>query len=105
MERTSLGAVVAVDQLGWNDIGDWTSLADVRLPDEAGNIVSGQYLGIDTTGCIIAGTGKRLISTIGLQDMIVVETDDAILVCPRSRSQDVRKLVEKLRSDKRDSLL
>jgi mannose-1-phosphate guanylyltransferase len=105
MERTSLGAVVAVDHLGWNDVGDWNSLADVRSADEAGNIVSGEFLGIDTSGCIISSTGKRLISTIGLTDMVVVETDDAILVCPRSRSQDVRRLVEKLRADKKESLL
>ena len=77
----------------------------MRSSDESGNIVAGRFLGIDTSGCIISGTNKRLISTIGLKDMIVVETDDAILVCPRSRSQDVRKLVDKLRSSRQDSLL
>jgi mannose-1-phosphate guanylyltransferase len=105
MEHTRLGAVVAVDNLGWNDIGDWNSLANIHQADGQGNVVVGEFEGVDTTGCIIAGSGQRIIATIGLQDMVVVETDDAILVCPRWRSQDVRKLVDQLRAAKKQSYL
>jgi mannose-1-phosphate guanylyltransferase len=98
MEKTSLGAVVPVEGMGWSDVGDWNSLADLRDCDDKGNIAVGEFAGLDTSGCVIAGTGRRLITTIGMHDMIVVETDDAVLVCPRDRAQDVRKLVEHLRS-------
>jgi mannose-1-phosphate guanylyltransferase len=105
MEKTSLGAVIPVDGMGWSDVGDWNSLTDVRAADGDGNVVIGDLVAIDTTNCIVAGAGKRLIATVGLNDMIVVETDDAILVCPRQRAQDVRKLVEKLRAQKKQAYL
>ena len=105
MEKTRLGAVVAVDNMGWDDIGDWNAMGVVCSADEQGNIVIGQLEAVDTSDCIIVGTGKRAIGTIGLKDMIVVETDDAILVCPRQRAQDVRKLVDKLRAAKKEKYL
>lgn len=105
MEKTSLGAVVAIDGLGWNDVGDWNSLTDVCSKDEHNNVVIGTFEGIDTSNCVIAGTGRRMIGAIGLKDMIIVETDDAILVCPRRDAQSVRKLVQKLRIDKQDKYL
>jgi mannose-1-phosphate guanylyltransferase len=105
MERTHQGAVVAVDNMGWNDVGDWNSLPDVRAADENGNVVAGDHLSIDTSGSVVFGTGKRLIATIGLHDMVIVETEDAVLVCPRDRAQDVRKLVDQLRNAHKDSYL
>ncbi len=98
MEKTTLGAVVPVDGMGWSDVGSWTSLFDLCEADSNGNIVVGESVAIDTTGCIISGSGRRLIAAIGLHDMVVAETDDAILVCPRDRVQDVRKVVERLRA-------
>ncbi len=105
MEKTSLGAVVAIDTMGWNDVGDWNSLTDVCRADEQNNVVIGKFEGIDTSNCIIVGTGRRMIGAIGLKDMVIVETDDAILVCPRHHAQSVRKLVEKLRADKQETYL
>jgi mannose-1-phosphate guanylyltransferase len=105
MEKTRLGAVVAVDNMGWNDIGDWNSMNDICSADEHGNITIGQVEGVDLSNCIIVGTGKRMIGAIGLKDMVIVETDDAILVCPRQRAQDVRKLVDKLRAAKKEKYL
>ena len=105
MERTSLGAVVAIDTMGWNDVGDWNSLTDVCRADAQNNIVIGKFEGIDTSNCIIVGTGRRMIGAIGLKDMVIVETDDAILVCPRHHAQSVRKLVERLRADKQEKYL
>ena len=105
MEHTRLGAVVAVDELGWSDIGDWNSLGGVRSADQRGNVIAAPFLGTDTSNSIVFGTGRRLIAAIGLDDMVIVETDDAILVCPRSRSQDVKKLVEELKREKKDEYL
>jgi len=105
MEKTDLGAVVPVAGMGWNDVGDWTTLAEIRPADENGNIILGQFEGLETSNCIIAGTGRRLIAAIGLNDIVIVETDDAVLVCPRQRAQDVRKLVDQLRKEKRDRCL
>lgn len=98
MEKTTLGAVVPVDGMGWSDVGSWSSLFELCDVDANGNIVVGEAVGLDTTGCIINGSGRRLIATIGLRDMVVVETDDAVLVCPRERVQDVRKLVDRVRA-------
>lgn len=105
MEHTRLGAVVAVDNLGWSDIGDWNALGGVRPADEQGNVIAAPFVSVDTTNSIVFGTGRRLIAAIGLDSMVIVETDDAILVCPRSRSQDVKKLVEKLKKEKKDQYL
>jgi mannose-1-phosphate guanylyltransferase len=105
MEKTSLGAVVPVQDMGWSDLGDWNSLVDTRAADGQGNIVVGDHTLIDTSGSIVVGTSRRLIGMIGLSDMIVVETSDAILVCPRSRAQDVRKLVNQLRAEKKERYL
>ena len=68
-------------------------------------MIVGDALEIGSTGCIIRGSGKRLIAVIDLANMLVVETDDAILICPKDRDQDVKKLVEELRKRGRTELL
>ncbi len=102
MEKTKLGTVVPVDGMGWNDVGSWNSLADIGTVDDNGNLATGETAIVDSTNCIVSSHGRRLVAAIGLHDMVVVETDDAILVCPRARAQDVRKMVEHLRATKRD---
>ena len=104
MEKTQRAAVIPVD-IGWSDVGDWASLADVLHGDDSGNVVRGQHLGLDTHGCLIHGSGRRLIATIGLQDMVVVDAGDAILVCPKARSQEAKLLVERLRAEGMESYL
>jgi len=104
MEKSSKVMVIPVD-MGWSDVGNWATLADILPKDEANNvIVGGEHIGIDTTGSLLYGT-KRLIATVGLKDMIVVETDDIILVCPKSRAQDVKKLVELLKDKNMEEYL
>ena len=105
MEKTRLGAVVPVEGMGWSDVGDWNSLCDLRCSDNNGNLIVGESVVVDTSGCIISGSGRRLVTAIGLRDMIIVETDDTVLVCPRERAQDVRKLVERLRAAGKDRYL
>lgn len=103
MERAHNGAVVPID-IGWSDIGSWATLHDLLEADEAGNVVRGDHLSIDTRNSLIHANGK-LIVTIGLRDIIVVETDDAILICAKERAQEVKDIVEKLKQQQRTSLL
>lgn len=80
----------------WADIGNWAELGERVHADARGNSVEGDSVLIDTRGSLVLGE-RRLIAAIGLEDMIIVDTEDALLVCPRSRAQDVRKVVEALR--------
>ncbi len=98
MEGATDVAVIPVD-IGWSDVGSWGSLADLLAKmdhqDEHHNVTVGQHVGRETEGSLIFG-GHRLIATIGLQDMIIVDAGDAILVCPMNREQEVRDLVHHL---------
>jgi mannose-1-phosphate guanylyltransferase len=104
MEKTRRAAVIPVE-IGWSDVGDWGSLADVLKCDGDGNVVRGLHLGLDTANCLIRGSNTRLIATVGLRDMVVVDAGDAILVCPRERSQEAKQVVERLRADGREKYL
>jgi mannose-1-phosphate guanylyltransferase len=95
MEKTDRLLVVPAD-FDWADIGNWAELGDRVRADARGNSVDGESVLIDTRGSLVFG-GRRLIAAIGLDDMIIVDTEDAILVCPRSRAQDVKAVVEALR--------
>jgi mannose-1-phosphate guanylyltransferase/mannose-6-phosphate isomerase len=95
MERSSKAAMVPV-AFQWSDVGSWGSLDEVAPKDKAGNVVDGRVVDIDSTRSIIYGD-RRVVATIGLTDMVVVDTPDATLVCPKSRAQDVKKIVEILK--------
>ena len=94
MEKTSRGAVVRAD-MGWSDVGSWSSLWEVSEKDAHGNAVRGDVNLIDAEGCLVRSDG-RLVSLLGVKDLIVVETDDAVLVAARERAQDVKEVVEGL---------
>ncbi|MFZ2193398.1 MAG: sugar phosphate nucleotidyltransferase [Candidatus Moraniibacteriota bacterium] len=83
----------------WKDIGAWDTLHENMLTktDERRNLVRGERLNIDTSGCIIYGRDDKLIATIGIDDLVIIDTDDALLICPKSRSQDVKKTVMELK--------
>jgi mannose-1-phosphate guanylyltransferase/mannose-6-phosphate isomerase len=95
MEKTDRLLLIPGD-FEWADIGNWAELRDRVRADVNGNSVEGQSILVDTTGSLILGS-RRLVAAIGLEDMIIVDTEDALLVCPRSRAQDVRKVVEALK--------
>ncbi len=95
MEKADRVAVLPVD-IGWKDMGSWSAVYDVMPHDEAGNAVVGRHVSPDTKGTLIYSP-HRLVATIGLEDMIVVDTGDALLICPRNRSQDVKRLVDMLK--------
>jgi mannose-1-phosphate guanylyltransferase len=80
----------------WDDVGSWNALGRILSKDESENAVVGRHVGRDTHGCVIYGT-TRPIGTIGLRDLIVVETPEGILVCPKERAQEVKDLVHMLR--------
>ena len=104
MERTSRAAVIPVE-IGWSDVGDWSALADVLPHDDHGNAVVGPAVSIDTARSLLFSAQGRLIATIGLDDLIVVDTGEVVLVCPRARAQDVKALVAQVRASGKVSLL
>ncbi|MBA6379118.1 MULTISPECIES: mannose-1-phosphate guanylyltransferase/mannose-6-phosphate isomerase [unclassified Colwellia] len=99
MENTTDAVVVPLDA-GWNDIGAWSALWEVNEKDEEGNTTSGDTILQNTTNSLIHG-GDRLIATVGLDNVVIVDTKDALLVACKDKVQDVKKIVEKLKADKR----
>ena len=95
MEQSSKAAVVPVT-FKWSDVGSWGSLDEVAEKNKAGNVVIGRVVDLESTRSIVYAD-RRVVATIGLQDMVVVDTPDATLVCPKSRAQDVKKIVDILK--------
>ena len=89
---------------GWDDVGSWTSLERISGTDLDGNTVMGNIISIDTKGCIIQGNGK-LIATIGVENLVVVDTVDATLICAKDKCQDIKKLLDELRNSNNESCL
>jgi mannose-1-phosphate guanylyltransferase len=103
MEGARDVVVIPVD-IGWSDVGNWSSMREILPADADGNVVVGEHVGLETRNTIVFG-GHRLIATIGLEDMIIVDTDDALLICPVDREQDVREMVRQLREMGRKEVL
>jgi mannose-1-phosphate guanylyltransferase/mannose-6-phosphate isomerase len=99
MEKTSNAVVVSLDA-GWSDVGSWSALYEAVPSDENDNVVLGDVLTEDTNGCYLQST-SRLVAAVGLKDHVVVETKDAVLVAPKNRVQDVKKLVAQLNKQNR----
>jgi mannose-1-phosphate guanylyltransferase/mannose-6-phosphate isomerase len=94
MERTDRGVVVPVE-MGWMDVGTWSTLWSVCQKDKTENVVVGDVLALETEGSYVRGE-NQLVATLGVKGLIVIATDDAVLVTTRERSQDVRLLVDRL---------
>ncbi|WP_231759523.1 mannose-1-phosphate guanylyltransferase/mannose-6-phosphate isomerase [Microbulbifer elongatus] len=99
MEKTEAAAVVPMDA-GWSDVGSWSALWELAQKDEYGNLLQGDVLTEDASGCLVHG-GDRLIGVLGVRDLVVVDTDDALMVADKSRVQDVKKLVAQLKHSER----
>jgi mannose-1-phosphate guanylyltransferase / mannose-6-phosphate isomerase len=95
MEKTSDAVVVPLDA-GWSDVGSWSALHEASDADAHGNVSRGDVISEDSKGCYLYAE-SRLVATVGLTDHVVVETKDAVLVAPRNRVQDVKKLVTRLK--------
>ena len=99
MEKTDRAAVVAGD-FRWSDIGSWDALFDITPRNADGNVLQGPVVTVDAHGCVVHADG-RLTAVVGVEDLVVVSTSDAVMVVPRARSQEVRELVAKLKAEKR----
>ena len=99
MEGAQKVAVIPAEGLRWNDVGSWDSLFDVFEPDQDGNIVhGGQHIGRNTNGTLVfQNQEQRLIVTIGIKNLVVVDTGDVLLVCQKDEAQQVRHVVNQLR--------
>lgn len=97
MERTRCAAVVPVS-CGWSDIGSWSSLWAVAERDAAGNRHDGDVISVDTRGSLVRASDRRMIATIGVEDLVIIDTPDATLVARKDRVQDVKLVVEQLKA-------
>jgi len=103
MEKSDNVAVVPLDA-GWNDVGSWAALYDELAQSPGHNVtVNAEHLTVDSRGLLIQGAGK-LIATIGLQDLAIIQTEDALLICPRDKAQDVKKIVDQLKQGRQTYL-
>jgi mannose-1-phosphate guanylyltransferase/mannose-6-phosphate isomerase len=100
MEHTRRAAIVPVS-MGWSDIGSWDSLWELGAKDQDGNSIEGNVVAEETSNCYLRSEAG-LVAAIGIEDLVVVATDDAVMVAPRNRTQEVRKLVARLVRDRRE---
>ncbi len=98
------GVMVIPVEFGWTDVGSWSALLDVLPLDDHGNALQGGALVIDSNGCLVRSEG-RLVALLGVEDLVVVETPDAVLVCRRDRAQHLREIVNSLTQDGRHEYL
>jgi mannose-1-phosphate guanylyltransferase len=89
---------------GWDDVGSWTALERINERDDHGNVIRGNILNLDTKRCIIESNGK-LIATLGVEDLIIVDTEDVILICAKDKAQEVKSLIKELRIQKLEQYL
>ena len=102
MEHTARAAVVPAS-IGWSDVGSWDALWEMGDKDGHGNSIAGNVIAEEARGCYLRSEAG-LVAAIGVEDLIVVATDDAVMVAPRSRAQDVKQLVARLRAEQRDEI-
>jgi mannose-1-phosphate guanylyltransferase len=105
MEKTQ-GIRVLPGDFKWNDVGSWAALPNIRAADADGNVVSGQTVVADSRGNIVlAEVGAPLVGVVGVENLVVIATADAVLVVPKDRAQEVKRVVEALAAAKRQDLL
>lgn len=89
--------MVVPGEFGWDDVGSWTSLERIGQSGEEKNIIRGNVISLDNHGCIVeAGSKQRLVAILGADDLIVVDTEDATLICPKDRAQEIKKILENI---------
>lgn len=103
MEKADNVIVIPGQNFTWSDIGSWESWMETTGADSQDNVIQGDVIALDSKGCGIVGK-KRLIAAIGIEDLVIVDTDDAILICKKDRCQDVKKVVEMLKEKGRSSI-
>ena len=98
MEKSNRVLVLPTGEIGWSDIGDWSALNEVLKTDEEGNVIQASHIGIDTSNSIIlskhTSDRERLVATLGLSDLIIIDTDDILLVMDKTRAQEVKRIIQ-----------
>lgn len=104
LEHARNCVVIEAEEFGWNDVGSWNQWAENFGTDDDGNLVHGDALVLDSAGCVVR-SDKRMIAAVGLKDVVIIDTGDALLVVARDSVQDVRKVVEELKLRGRKDLI
>jgi mannose-1-phosphate guanylyltransferase len=104
LEHARNCVIIEAEPFGWNDVGSWDQWADNFQSDSQGNLVKGDAIAIDSTGCVVKSE-KRLIAAVGLKDVVIIDSGDALLVVSREHVQDVRKVVDELKKLGRTELV
>ena len=104
LEHARNCCVVEADQIGWSDVGSWDAWANHFKADSQGNMLYGEALLIDSSNCVVHSENK-LTAVLGGEDLIIINSPDALLICPRSRVQEVRKVVDQLKAKGRGDLI
>jgi mannose-1-phosphate guanylyltransferase len=104
LEHAKNCVVVHAEEFGWNDVGSWDQWAESFQRDSDGNLVKGDAVVIDSSGCVIRTAG-RVVAAVGLKDVIVIDSGDALLVVSHEHVQEVRKVVEELKKRGRSDLV
>ena len=103
MEHTDKAYVICSD-FGWSDVGSWKSLYEIHPKDSNNNVLEGNHLTIDTSGSLIYSK-ERLIAAVGLKDMAVIDTEDAIMICPMDQTQRIKEVVDNLKKNNNKEIL
>ena len=91
-------------EFGWDDVGSWLAVGRIRASDEYGNVADGDIITIDCKNTIIQGN-KKLIAAIGIQDLIIIDTEDATLICNKENTADIKKVLEYLKESSRNEYI
>lgn len=100
MEKAA-NVIVAHGAFRWDDVGSWSAVAEHWHRDHAGNVARGDVAAVEATGCVVVNDCPGAVGVVGLDNVVVVRTRDAVLVCPKDRAQDVKKIVQHMRNDHR----
>jgi len=103
---TSKDQVVISADLGWRDVGTWNELKDEMSQKPKDNIIQGDVISLDVSDSLVySNIEKKIIAAIGVEGLVIVDTEDALLICPKDRTQDVKKIIEELKNKKKEEFL
>ncbi len=105
MEKMSGRILTVAVNFDWSDLGSWLSFADLSPKDSGGNAISGETLLVESQGNIVSAHSKRLIAMLGVKDFVIVDTPDALLICPKNEAESIRKVVHQLQKSGRKKYL
>jgi mannose-1-phosphate guanylyltransferase len=103
MEKAE-GVAMIEGRFGWSDVGSWSALGEIWPRDSHGNALRGENISIESEGCILHNP-EKLTALIGVKDLVIVNTPDALLICRKDQDQKVKDIIQKLTQDKKDDLL